>query len=88
MQSCDRKDVLEFFYTATGRVKMKTFTISAIAFYFFYVLNGLMAPGHVQRANTACADVIAGIGNGTKTSNSCKRDALVVQQVAAAVPSN
>lgn len=67
---------------------MKTFTISAIAFYFFYVLNGLMAPGHVPRANTACTDVIAGIDNGAKTSNNCKRDTLVVQQVAAAVPSN
>jgi hypothetical protein len=67
---------------------MKTFTISAIAFYFFYVLNGLMAPSHAQRANTACTNVIAGIDNGAKMSNNCKRDTLVVQQVAAAVPSN
>jgi hypothetical protein len=81
--------VLDFFYTATGRVKMKTFTISAIAFYFFYVLNGLMAPTHAQRAAGACTDVIAGI-DGVKTSmpKNCKRDALVAQQVANAVPNN
>lgn len=83
-------DVLDFFYTATGRVKMKTFTISAIAFYFFYVLNGLMAPSNAQRAGSACADVIAGIDSGAKTSmpKHCKRDALVAQQVATAVPGN
>jgi hypothetical protein len=68
---------------------MKTFTISAIAFYFFYVLNGLMAPTHAQRAAGACTDVIAGIDSGAKTSTkNCKRDALVAQQVATAVPSN
>lgn len=69
---------------------MKTFTISAIAFYFFYVLNGLMAPEHAQRSVGSCNDVIAGIDAGAKTSmpRHCKRDALVAQQVATAVPSN
>ena len=69
---------------------MKTFTISAIAFYCFYVLNGLMAPTHAQRAAGACNDVIAGIDPGAKASmpKHCKRDALVAQQVANAVPGN
>lgn len=69
---------------------MKTFTISAIAFYFFYVLNGLMAPGHAQRNASACTGLISGMDAGAKSSmpKHCKRDALVAQQVATAVPSN
>ena len=68
---------------------MKTFTISAIAFYFFYVLNGLMAPSHAQRTASTCVSAIAGIDAGEKSSvPNCKRDALVVQQLAAAVPAN
>lgn len=67
---------------------MKTFTISAIAFYFFYVLNGLMAPTHAQRSTSDCIDAIA-MESGVKPGlpSHCKRDTLASQQVAVA-PAN
>jgi hypothetical protein len=68
---------------------MKTFTISAIAFYLFYVLNGLMAPTHAQRSAGACTDAMA-IGSDAKRGipNHCKHDTLASQQVAVASPAN
>jgi uncharacterized membrane protein len=68
---------------------MKTFTISAIAFYFFYVLNGLMAPTHAQRSASACTDAMS-IQSGVKHGipNHCKPDTLASQQIAVASPAN
>jgi hypothetical protein len=68
---------------------MKTFTISAIAFYFFYVLNGLMAPTHAQRSASACTDVLAMQSDAKHgIPNHCKHDTLASQQVAVASPAN
>jgi hypothetical protein len=68
---------------------MKTFTISAIAFYFFYVLNGLMAPTHAQRSVSACTKAMVMHSDAKHGMPShCKRDTLASQQVAIASPAN
>jgi hypothetical protein len=68
---------------------MKTFTISAIAFYFFYVLNGLMAPTHAQRSVSACTEAMVMHSDAKHGMPShCKRDTLASQQVAIASPAN
>lgn len=79
-------NLLRFFYGATGRVKMKTFTVSAIAFYFFYVLNGLMAPGHAARVQqSACQEAsFAQTGSSSASAAACKRDRLASSQAIAA----
>ncbi|SFU50781.1 hypothetical protein SAMN05216552_100436 [Pseudoduganella namucuonensis] len=60
---------------------MKTFTVSAVAFYFFYVLNGLMAPGQAARpAQGACQDAVS-VETGAKAASagSCKTHMLAVR---------
>jgi len=64
---------------------MKTFAISAIAFYFFYILNGLMAPGHVsrQQQSGACQDAIAAeTGSKNVSIGACKGTSLVARTIA------
>ncbi|SFU50819.1 hypothetical protein [Pseudoduganella namucuonensis] len=64
---------------------MKTFAISAIAFYFFYVLNGLMAPGHAARIQqSSCQEAsLAEIGSASASTAACKRDRLASGQAIA-----
>lgn len=65
---------------------MKTFAISAIAFYFFYIINGLMAPGHVarQQQSGACQDAMtAETGSRNVPVGACKGTSLVARTIAA-----
>lgn len=67
-----------------GRVKMKTFTVSAAAFYLFYVLNGLMAPGQAARGQqNACQDPVMAEAK-SSAAGACKRDTLMASQTIAA----
>lgn len=65
---------------------MKTFAISAIAFYFFYILNGLMAPGHAarQQQSGACQEAMtAETGSKTAPMGACKSTTIVARSIAA-----
>lgn len=65
---------------------MKTFAISAIAFYFFYVLNGLMAPGHAarQQQSGACQEAMtAETGSKAASMGACKSTNMVARTIAA-----
>lgn len=65
---------------------MKTFTVSAVAFYFFYVLNGLMAPGLAARTHQgSCQDVVAAeTGSKSAPAGSCKTNMMAARQTIAA----
>jgi hypothetical protein len=64
---------------------MKTFAISAIAFYCFYVLNGLMAPTHAarQQQSGACQEAMT-VETGSKAASvgACKSPNLVARTIA------
>ncbi|MBY0238418.1 MAG: hypothetical protein K2X55_03790 [Burkholderiaceae bacterium] len=65
---------------------MKTFAISAIAFYFFYILNGLMAPGHAarQQQSGACQEAMtAESGSNAASLGTCKSTTMVARSIAA-----
>ncbi|SFU50801.1 hypothetical protein [Pseudoduganella namucuonensis] len=64
---------------------MKTFTVSAAAFYFFYVLNGMMAPGQATREQNACQDpVMAEASAKSGAAGACKRDTMMASRAIAA----
>ncbi len=64
---------------------MKTFAISAIAFYFFYVLNGFMAPSHAarQQQSGACQEAMT-VETGSKAGaiGACKSTNMVARTIA------